>query len=75
MSHLKVVVVTDGDTIKVLHNGKAEKVRLTGVVCPEKKQAFGRRAKQFTSALAFGKAIRVAVTGHGRYGRTFTIGG
>ena len=32
----RVVGVTDGDTIKVMHNGKAEKIRLHGIDCPEK---------------------------------------
>jgi len=32
----RVVGVSDGDTIKVLHNGKAEKIRLHGIDCPEK---------------------------------------
>jgi endonuclease YncB( thermonuclease family) len=27
----KVVSVTDGDTIKVMHQGKAEKIRLYGI--------------------------------------------
>jgi len=30
----RVVGITDGDTIKVLHNGKAEKIRLNGIDCP-----------------------------------------
>ena len=53
----KVVSITDGDTIEVLINGKAEKVRLYGIDCPEKNQAFGTRAKQFTSATVFGKVV------------------
>ena len=27
--------------------------------CPEKKQAFGKRAKQFTSDMVFGKIVEV----------------
>jgi endonuclease YncB( thermonuclease family) len=46
----EVVGVIDGDTIEVLHNGKAQRVRLQGIDCPEKGQAFGTRAKQATSA-------------------------
>src|SRR5207247_10694465 len=64
----KVVGVTDGDTITVLHNGKGERVRLHGIDCPEKGQAFGQRAKQFTSALAFGKEVTVTVLDSDRYG-------
>ncbi len=37
----KVVGVADGDTITVLHNGIGERIRLHGIDCPEKRQAFG----------------------------------
>lgn len=66
----KVVAVTDGDTIKVMHEGKAEKIRLYGIDCPEKKQPFGNKAKQFTSDLAFGKIVTIRDKGKDRYGRT-----
>lgn len=65
----KVVGVTDGDTIEVMREGKAEKVRLNGVDCPESNQDFGSRAKQFTSSLVFGKEARVIVRDTDRYGR------
>ena len=66
----RVVGVSDGDTIKVLHDGKAEKIRLYGVDCPEKGQAFGAKAKQFTSEMVFGKTVTLHVTDTDRYGRT-----
>lgn len=55
----KVIGVSDGDTITVLYQGYPEKIRLQGIDCPEKAQAFGQRAKQFTSELAFGKVVTV----------------
>ena len=66
----KVVRVLDGDTVEVLHDGTPERIRLDGIDCPEKGQAFGTKAKQFTSSLAFGKEITVKATGKDRYGRT-----
>src|SRR5712692_1532752 len=66
----RVVGVTDGDTIKVMHNGKAEKIRLHGIDCPEKGQPFGTKAKQFTSEMVFGKTVTLHVTDMDRYGRT-----
>ena len=37
----RVVGVLDGDTVEVLHNSRPERVRLSGIDCPEKGQAFG----------------------------------
>ena len=36
-----VVGVSDGDTVTVMHESRGEKIRLSGVDCPEKAQAFG----------------------------------
>ncbi len=69
----KIVGVSDGDTIAVLHNGKGERVRLHGIDCPEKRQAFGKRAKQLTSNLVFGKTVTVQVVDRDRYGRTVGV--
>ncbi len=59
----------DGDTIDVLHNGKSVRVRLYGIDCPEKKQPYGKKAKRFTSDLAFKKIVTVIVKDRDRYGR------
>ncbi len=65
-----MVGVSDGDTISVLHNGVGESIRLHGIDTQEKRQAFGKRAIQFTSTLIFGKTVPVQVVDHARYGRT-----
>ncbi len=49
---------------------KGERIRLHGIDCPEKRQAFGNRAKQFTSTLVFGTTVTVQVVDRDRYGRT-----
>lgn len=66
----KVVGVTDGDTIKVLRGKEQVKIRLEGIDCPESHQAFGTKAKDATSELAFGKTVTVRDNGKDRYGRT-----
>jgi endonuclease YncB( thermonuclease family) len=47
-----VVSVLDGDTIEVMHNHHPEPIRLSGIDCSEKGQAYGNNAKLATSALA-----------------------
>lgn len=66
----QVIGIADGDTITVLHNARERKIRLSGIDSPEKKQAFGSRAKQYTSDLAYGKTIQVDVKSTDRYGRS-----
>jgi len=65
-----VVSVLDGDTIEVLHNQHPERIRLNGIDCPEKRQAFGKKAKQFTSTLAYGKELTIPVHRTEPHGRT-----
>jgi endonuclease YncB( thermonuclease family) len=65
----KVVGVADGDTISVMREGRAVKVRLYGIDCPEKKQPFGTRAKRFASEMAFGMEVEVQIKTTDRYGR------
>jgi endonuclease YncB( thermonuclease family) len=69
----KGVGVPDGDTISVMRGGKAVKVRLHGIDCPEKKQGLGIRAKRFISDLAFGKEVTVRIQTTDRYGRTVGV--
>ena len=66
----QVVSVLDGDTIEVLHNQHPERIRLSGIDCPEKGQAYGQKAKHATSALAFGKDVTIQTHGHDKYKRT-----
>lgn len=65
----EVVSVSDGDTIRVVYHGRAAAVRLHGVDAPEKRQAFGTTAQQFTTSLAFGHTVTVIVHTTDRYGR------
>lgn len=66
----KCVGVSDGDTISVMKAGRAVKIRLEGIDCPELGQDFGTRAKQFTSALVFGKDVEVKEYSRDIYRRT-----
>lgn len=65
-----VIAVLDGDTLEVLHNQLPERIRLYGIDCPEKAQAFGQKAKRVTSALVFGKEVMLQSHGKDKYKRT-----
>lgn len=70
----KVVKVSDGDTITILAPGYQQvRVRLYGIDCPEKKQAFGQRARQFTAQRIAGENVRVEIMDRDRYGRTVGV--
>jgi endonuclease YncB( thermonuclease family) len=76
----KVVKISDGDTIEVMHNGNPEKIRLYGIDCPEIShqageigQPFGQTAKQFTKDLVSGQEVKIIEKDKDRYGRTVAI--
>ena len=66
----RVIGTLDGDTIEVLHNQRAERIRLQGIDCPEKRQAYGNKAKHAASALVFGKEVTLQTHGKDKYKRT-----
>jgi micrococcal nuclease len=67
----KVISIADGDTLTVLTANKQQiKVRLSGIDTPERKQAFGTKAKQALSSKVHGRTVRVKDNGKDRYKRT-----
>ncbi len=66
----KVVSVSDGDSILVMHNNVKEKVILFGIDCPELKQEYGPQARQFTDQACFGKLVSISEHGKDHHGRT-----
>ncbi|GAA3520986.1 thermonuclease family protein [Aquimarina addita] len=70
----KVIGVKDGDTIEVLYKKEPVIIRLEHIDCPEKKQAFGQKAKQFTADFCFGKKVKVISKGKfDRYRRLIAV--
>lgn len=69
----KVIGIKDGDTIEILVNSMPVRIRLYGIDCPEKRQAFGKKAMQYTAGLAFGKTVTAEVKNIDRYGRTVAV--
>ncbi|EGJ50264.1 thermonuclease family protein [Desulfocurvibacter africanus] len=66
----KVIKISDGDTLTVLTEDKRQvRVRLFGVDTPEKKQAFGSKATDFTKSIAALQMVDVQEMDVDRYGR------
>ena len=73
-----VVGVVDGDTIDVLAGGRSVRVRLAEIDAPERRQAFGAKARQALADLTFRRVVAVVDEGRDRYGRmigTVSVGG
>lgn len=70
----KVISVADGDTITILDaSNRQHKIRLYGIDTPEKKQAFGKAAKKYTSRLTYKKQAKVKTYDNDKYGRTVGV--
>lgn len=70
----KVIGVKDGDTIEVLFNQVPIVIRLEHIDCPEKRQPFGNKAKQFTSDFIFQENAHIVSDGKkDRWGRLIAV--
>jgi endonuclease YncB( thermonuclease family) len=68
--HARVVAVGDGDTLTLVDaEHRLHKVRLSAIDAPERRQAYGERAKQHLAALAHGKTVLVVGSRRDRYRR------
>ena len=77
---LRVVRVTDGDTIKAVIDHMEIKVRLVGIDAPEKSrkknepgQPFSRKATKYLTSLVLKKSITIKEYGTDRYGRILGV--
>ena len=66
----KVVRVSSGDRLTVLHDLNPEVVVLYGVACPGKDQPFAVEAEQFISGVATGHTVTVMIRDRDFYNRT-----
>ncbi len=61
--------VIDGDTIEIFNGNKKERIRLSGIDAPEKKQAFGLHSTAALNNLIKFKKIKIQYTKEEKYGR------
>ena len=66
----KVVAIHDGDTLTVLRQGRAVKLRLHAIDAPEARQPFGQQSRKSLSSLCYGRYARIEPAGEDKYERT-----
>ncbi|HWI15841.1 MAG TPA: thermonuclease family protein [Burkholderiales bacterium] len=69
----RVVGVADGDTLTVLVDHEAVRIRLSDIDAPERGQSYGANARQSLAELCAGRMATVVSEGHDRYGRTLGV--
>jgi endonuclease YncB( thermonuclease family) len=65
-----IVGVSDGDTATLLTHDKQQlKIRLVGIDAPEKKQAYGTKAREHLASRIFKQEVEVDLRSKDHYGR------
>ena len=68
-----MVKVLDGDSIRVKKNNEIVEIRLYGIDCPEWKQEYGTKAKQFTKKRLYHTTVEVEPKDVDRYDRVVSL--
>jgi micrococcal nuclease len=71
--HGKVVNVADGDTVNVLVQGQAIKVRLWGIDAPEYKQPWGRQSAKALKSKIIHKQVDLKIIDTDKYNRKVAV--
>lgn len=67
------VSITDGDTIRVMRDGREERIRLHGIDAPERRQDFSARSREFAAGMTLRKVVTIITMDTDRYGRTVAL--
>ncbi len=63
----KVIKIVDGDTFDMLTEEKSTlRIRMNGIDCPERRQAFYQNAKNALAGYIFNKEVKLFITGRDR---------
>jgi len=65
----KVIKVTDGDSINILHEGKPLRIRLAEIDAPERGQPFWKKSREALADYVSGKEVTVEEVDIDRYKR------
>ena len=70
----KIVKITDGDTLTLLHNGEKLKIRFYGIDAPESKQSFGKQSKEnLTKLCPLNSQAKIKIKQKDKYNRIVGI--
>lgn len=70
----KVIRIVDGDSITVLDSdNEKHKIRLAGIDTPERKQPYGKVARQFLAKLIFKKQVCIGWYKRDKYDRLVSV--
>lgn len=67
--YTQVLSIKDGDTIKAYCQNQEVAIRLAAIDTPEKKQAYGKDAKNYLESLVRDKTLTIQIIDKDRYGR------
>ena len=65
----KVIKVTDGDSINILHEGKPLRIRLAEIDAPERGQHFWKKSREALADYVSGKEVKIIEVDIDRYKR------
>jgi len=65
----KVIQVTDGDSINILYEGKALRIRLAEIDAPERGQPFWKKSREALADYVAGKEVQIIEVDIDRYER------
>lgn len=69
----RVVGVVDGDTLDLLWNGRATRIRLQGINTTERGEPYYQKGKTSLSELVYGKEVVVELNGETNNGRLIGV--
>lgn len=69
----QVIGISDGDTIRILQDGRPVRIRLASIDAAESSQAYGQRSKISLSDMCYRKDASIEAVDVDQYGRTVAV--
>lgn len=66
---VQIDYIYDGDTVKIIDNKKAYKLRITHIDAPERNQTYGKKSRRALMQLCKNATVKIQITGTDKYQR------